>query len=367
MTKMAKFFNLQVSDITRETADSVSVAFNIPQDAVDSFKFTQGQYLTFKVNIDGEELRRSYSICTSPLEKEIRIAVKKVIDGRVSTYFNEKLKIGQTIQAMPPMGNFYTALNSSNKKHYVLFAGGSGITPMLSILKTTLDVEPKSRITLFYGNQDEVSIIFKKQLDKLEEKNKERLKIYHILNSPKDEQNKIDPLFTGIMVPEKNQALIGRFINLNEDNEYLICGPSGMMSSIVEALNFLKVDKSRVHLEYFASPVDTSEVVEKNEINLPGNTTFESRVTIICDGEETVVTLGADDVILDAALDANVDAPYACRGGSCCTCRAKLIEGKVVMKVNYALLDNEVAQGYILTCQSMPVTPTVIVNYDKGN
>ncbi|MDQ3191543.1 MAG: FAD-binding oxidoreductase [Bacteroidota bacterium] len=365
---MAKFFNLQVSDITRETADSVSVAFNIPQEAIDSFKFTQGQYLTFKVNVDGQELRRSYSICTSPLtDNEIRIAVKKVVEGRVSTYFNETLKVGDTLPAMPPMGNFYTPLNASNNKHYVLFAGGSGITPMLSILKTTLEAEPKSRITMFYGNQDEASIIFKSQLDKLEENYKERLKIHHILNHPEQEQNKKDPLFMGIMIPEKNKNLLERFINLNEDNEYLICGPSGMMSSVVDSLHILKVDKSRIHLEYFTPPEDTSEVIEKHDANIAENSAFESRVTIICDGEETVVTLGADDVILDAALEANVDAPYACRGGSCCTCRAKLIEGKVVMKVNYALLDHEVEQGYILTCQSMPVTPTVIVNYDQGN
>ena len=364
---MAKFFSLKVSDITRETADCVSVAFEIPQEARDSFKFVQGQYITFKLDINGVELRRSYSICTSPLtDNELRIAVKKVVDGRASVYFNESLKVGDVVQAMPPLGNFYTPLSPENKKHYILFAGGSGITPMLSILKTTIEAEPKSKITMFYGNQDEASIIFKKQLDLLSEKHKERLRIYHVLNVPVIEANKVDPLFMGIMIPEKNKELVKRFVDIRDDNEFFICGPSGMMNSVVEALNSLQFPKSRVHLEYFTPPEDTSEVVENPEGMTQNNSTFKSSVTIICDGEETVLTLGADDIILDSALEANIDAPYACRGGSCCTCRAKLIEGKVVMKVNYALLDNEVNQGYILTCQSIPVTEKVIVNYDQG-
>jgi ring-1,2-phenylacetyl-CoA epoxidase subunit PaaE len=365
MKIMAKFFNVKIADVRRETADSVSIALDIPAEAKDAFKYTQGQYITFKVNVNGEELRRSYSICSSPVaDAEIRVAVKKVPGGKVSTYFNESLKVGDEIPVMPPMGNFSTPLDSSNKKHYVLFAGGSGITPMLSILKTSLQVEPQSSVTLFYGNQDEDAIIFKTELDKLSQTYQGRLNVYHILNEPKMAEHKQDSIFTGIMMPEKNRALMERFINMNDDMEIFICGPSGMMASVEETCNLLKVDRKRVHLEYFTAPANTSEVVEIP--NGPENSTFESKVKIISDGEEYNLVLGADDIILDAAIDAGVDAPYACRGGSCCTCRAKLLEGKVVMKVNYALLDWEVEAGYILTCQSLPVTPVVVVDYDQG-
>jgi ring-1,2-phenylacetyl-CoA epoxidase subunit PaaE len=367
MKIMAKFFDVKIADVRRETADCVSVALDIPLEAKDSFKYTQGQYITFKVNVNGEELRRSYSICTSPVtDSEIRVAVKKVEGGRVSTYFNEKLKVGDVLPVMPPLGNFHTPLNSSNKKHYVLFAGGSGITPMLSILKTSLHSEPQSKVTLFYGNQDEQAIIFKSEIEKLEAQYNDRLKVYHILNEPKQEENKKDALFVGIMMPEKNKALMDKYINLSDDLEVFICGPSGMMASVEETLNLLNLDKKKVHLEYFTAPADTSETVENPAKAENGNEIFESKVTIVSDGAEYHLTLGADDVILDAALDAGVDAPYACRGGSCCTCRAKVIEGKVMMKVNYALLDWEVEEGYVLTCQSVPVTPTVIVDYDQG-
>jgi ring-1,2-phenylacetyl-CoA epoxidase subunit PaaE len=364
---MAKFYSLKVADVRKETVDCVSIALALTEEAKGAFKFTQGQYITFKVKVNGEELRRSYSICTSPVtDNEIRVAVKKVIGGKVSTYFNEHLKAGDVVEVMPPMGNFYSTLDQNNQKHYVLFAGGSGITPMLSILKTSLDVEPKSEVTLFYGNQNESSIIFRNQLDELEKKHEGRLKVYHILNEPEHEHNKIDELFIGMMLPEKNKALLDKFIEIKDNNEYFICGPTGMMKSVEETLKAFNVDQKKVHIEYFTAPVDTSETVSAINGGGADNSTFSSQVTIISDGEQKTVTLGADDVILDAALDANIDAPYACRGGSCCTCRAKLIEGKVVMKVNYALLDWEVEEGYILTCQSIPVTPTVVVDYDQG-
>jgi ring-1,2-phenylacetyl-CoA epoxidase subunit PaaE len=367
MNKMAKFYSLRVADVRKETADCVSIALDLSEEAKSAFNFIQGQYITFKVNVNGEELRRSYSICTSPVtDKEIRVAVKKVTGGRVSTFFNEGLKAGDTVEVMPPMGNFYSTLSQNNKRHYVLFAGGSGITPMLSILKTSLDVEPNSHVTLFYGNQNEASIIFKNQLDELEKKHEGRLKVYHILNEPEHEHNKLDELFIGMMLPEKNKALLDKFIDIKGDNEYFICGPTGMMKSVEETLKSYGVDPKKIHIEYFTAPVDTSETVTAQNVEGVNNSTFTSQVTIISDGEEKTLTLGADDVILDAALDANIDAPYACRGGSCCTCRAKLLEGKVVMKVNYALLDWEVEDGYILTCQSIPVTPKVVVNYDQG-
>jgi ring-1,2-phenylacetyl-CoA epoxidase subunit PaaE len=362
---MAKFFRLKIAEVTRETAESVSVLFEVPEDIKDNFKFVQGQYVTLKLNVNGEELRRSYSICSSPVLNEgLRVAVKKVQGGRVSGYINDKLKAGEEMEVMVPMGNFFTKMDPVHKKKYVLFAGGSGITPMISILKTVLVKEPMSSVLMFYGNQNEDAIIFKSQLDELEKKYAGKLKIYHVLNEPQKEENKIDVLFTGIMLPEKVTALVQKYVDLKDDNEFFICGPSPMMANVVESLKLLNAPEQKVHVEYFSAPPDTSESVG---IEQPmGNSTFSSEVTIVCDGDETTLTLGADEVILDAALAANIDAPYACRGGSCCTCRAKVIEGKVIMKVNYALLESEVEQGYILTCQSMPITPTVVVDYDQG-
>ncbi len=358
--KMTKFYPISITDVTRETAESVSIGFLIPNDLKEKFQYKQGQYLTLKLHVNGQELRRSYSICTSPnTDSELRVAIKKVKEGRVSTFINEHVKAGDTIDVMPPMGNFYSEMNPSNKKTYVLFAGGSGITPMLSILKTALHAEPLSKVILFYGNQNEDAIIFKNKIDALESQFSDKLKVYHVL----EHGNVTDPLFKGIMTLEKTTELVKRFVNHSEQNEYFICGPTGMMQNIEQTLNNLNINKSSVHLEYFSAPVDTSEIVSKASAN---NETFKSMVTIICDGDEKTVELGADDFILDKALDANLDAPYACRSGSCCTCRAKLIEGKVEMVVNYALLDSEVEEGFILTCQSRPLTPVVVINYDQG-
>ena len=359
---MAKFYKLRVKDVVKETADCVSIAFEIPGEAKKDYEYIQGQYLTLKLNVNGEDVRRSYSICSSPVTDEtLRVAVKKVKDGKGSGYLNDSVKVGDYIDVMTPMGNFYTQLNPSNTKNYILFAGGSGITPMLSIVKTVLKVEPSSRITLFYGNQDEPAIIFKTQLDELERTNRERLKVHHVLNQP---QQPVPEIYKGIMDAAKNKELIRQFVPLADNNEYFICGPGGMMDSVVVALTELRIAKEKVHIEYFAPPIDESALKSINSTDKP--VYVRSEVTVICDGDEKVFTLEPGENILEKALDANVDAPYACRGGSCCTCRALLIEGQVEMAVNFALLDSEVEEGYILTCQSHPLTPKVVVDYDRG-
>jgi ring-1,2-phenylacetyl-CoA epoxidase subunit PaaE len=363
---MAKFYKLKVVDVVRETPDCVSVSFDVPNEIKSQYNYIQGQYLTIKSNLNGEELRRSYSICSSPItEKELRVAVKKVKDGRFSTFINDRLKPGDELEVMTPMGNFHSSINAASKKNYVLFAGGSGITPMLSIIKTVLHAEPGSRVTLFYGNNDEASIIFKRQLDQLETQYQERLKIYHIILNRQGGDQKVDEVLNGIMTIEKNKVLIEKFVDLKHQNEYFICGPSIMMANVVEALNYFKVPQESIHIEYFSAPVDTSAIVENSGKEIKNNGSFESTVTIICDGDEKTMKLNAEDTILEAALKANMDAPYACQGGSCCTCRAKLLEGKVEMKTNYALSNSEVKEGYILTCQSRPLTPVVIVSYDQ--
>lgn len=354
---MSKFNSLQVVDVVRETPDAVSVAFNVPDHLRKDYTFKQGQYLTLKFSINGEELRRSYSICSSYYENELRVAVKKVKDGRVSTYIFNQLKKGDVIEVMTPMGNFFTEMNPSNKKTYVLFAGGSGITPMFSILKTVLKDEPQSRILLFYGNNDESSIIFKKKLEELAVAHADRLNIVHVLNEAPPGHPE---LLKGMMTKEKNVELIKNYVDSKASNEYFICGPGPMMDNVVAALKELKTDESRIHIEYFSTPVNPEEV------KLSADIAKGAVATIIIDGEEHTIELNENEAILEAALRVGLDAPYACQGGSCCTCRALLQAGKVEMAVNYALSASEVKQGFILTCQSRPTTPSVVVNYDKG-
>ncbi|MBL7882646.1 MAG: 2Fe-2S iron-sulfur cluster binding domain-containing protein [Bacteroidia bacterium] len=354
---MAKFNSLKVVDIVRETADAVSVAFEVPANLKQDYKYIQGQYLTLKLAINGEEVRRSYSICSSPVEEnELRVAIKKVLNGKVSSFINDKTKVGDVIEVMTPMGTFYSEMNPANKKNYVLFGGGSGITPMLSILKTVLKSEPHSTVTLFYGNNDEASIIFKKQIDELATANPSRLKVYHVLNTAPAGYS---VLLTGLMTKEKDLALIENYVDLKADNEYFICGPTPMMDNAMAALKEIKAPEAKIHIEYFTAPVNAEEVKAASNSSA-------AMATIIMDGDEKEVELLPNETILEAALRVGMDAPYACQGGSCCTCRALIEEGKVDMAVNYALSKSEVERGYILTCQSRATTPHVTINYDKG-
>jgi len=353
---MSKFNSLKVKDIRRETSDAVSVAFDIPPVLQIAYQYKQGQYITLKMNINGEEVRRSYSICTSPhSENELRVAIKEVPDGRVSSFINRKLKVGDSIEVMTPMGNFYTPLNGGVKKKYVLFAGGSGITPMMSILKSTLYIEKQSSVILFYANRNEDCTIFKKELDTIDSNNS-NLKIVYIFDSP---QQKISDLQTGIINPEKAKALIENLGGMNAD-EYFICGPGPMMENVKATLEQLKVAKEKIHIEYFSAVADA---VNKAETATGAN--VDSKITVVQYGIETNFNLKtAGSSILDAAIEAGVDAPFSCKGAVCCTCRAKLIEGKVKMDANFALTEDEVAQGFILTCQSHPLTEKVVVDYD---
>ncbi|MFN4234404.1 MAG: 1,2-phenylacetyl-CoA epoxidase subunit PaaE [Bacteroidia bacterium] len=355
---MAKFNTLRIKDIHRETADCVSVAFEIPEHLKSEYKFIQGQYITLKRLFNGEDVRRSYSICSSPItENELRVAVKEVPGGKFSTWLNREAKVGDTLEVMPPMGNFYSEMNINNAKHYVLFAGGSGITPMYSILKTVLAAEPKSTVTLFYANRNEESIIFKNGLKEIEEKNSNRFKVYHILDSaPTGHAD----LYKGILTKDKVKALIENHVGINLNNEFFICGPTPMMDNVREVLEELKVDKNKIHIEYF-----TAQEAKPAEKSVSTGGVIESKVTIIMDGVETTINLASNGkTILDAAMDAGLDAPFACKGAVCCTCKAKVLNGSVSMDMNYALTDDEVAEGYILTCQAHPQSPEVTVDYD---
>lgn len=357
---MARFHTLKVKDIRRETADAVSIAFDIPLAIQHEYQFKQGQYITVKLNVNGEELRRSYSICTSPYsEKELRVAVKEVKDGRASTLMNRSWKVGDTVEVMTPMGNFHSVLSGNNKKHYVLFAGGSGITPMMSILKSVLYIEKQSKVTLVYANRDEESVIFNTEIQKIVSENSDRIKVLNVYDAPKTQ---VIDLQKGLLTIDRVKEIINTYNAINAD-EYFICGPGPMMENIKQALESLKIAKEKIHIEYFSAVADAVAKAEHTGavVGAPVN----SMVTVIQYGIETEMKLNTEGLtILDAAIEAGVDAPFSCKGAVCCTCRAKVIEGKVKMDNNFALTDAEVEDGFVLTCQSHPLTEKVVVDFD---
>jgi len=359
---MPKFHTLQVKEVRKETPDCVSVAFGVPDALKVDYDFIQGQYLTLKTNINGEEVRRSYSICSSPLDDELRVAIKHVEDGRFSTFANQKLQTDDMLDVMTPMGKFYTELDENNEKHYVAFAAGSGITPVMSILKTVLAVEPKSRFTLFYGNRNFESIIFREAIEALKNKYLERLSVHHILSR----EVLGSPLFNGRIDADKCRQFCKVFFDAKEISEYFLCGPEDMIFSVKDTLEEQGVDKKRIHFELFTTPTTKAVQTKKSDKVVTPSSESDSQITVILDGDAFDFSLSATgDNILDTALKNGADLPFACKGGVCCTCRAKILEGEVKMDVNYALEPDEVAAGFVLTCQSHPRTDKVVVSFDE--
>ena len=352
------FHTLKIKDIRKETADCVSIAFDIPETLLPDFRFIQGQSITVRVFDKDEEVRRSYSVCSSPLENELRVAVKKVDGGYFSTLANTSLRIGDSLEVMSPSGNFYTKIDPSNSKSYLAFAAGSGITPVISIIKTTLATEPSSNFTLIFGNRNSTSIIFKEDLEALKNKYMERFMVVHILTREKTDS----PLNYGRINAEKCTQL-AKLINFSSLDDYFLCGPESMIFSLRDYLLNLGIESNRIHFELFTTPVRKSRTFEVQEIDKSGISS--SLVTVKVDGRSFDFNLDYDsNNILDAALAEGADLPFACKGGVCCTCKAKLIEGQVEMEVNYGLEPDEVAAGYILTCQSHPRSQKVVVDYD---
>lgn len=353
------FHSLKIKEVKKETDDCCSIAFEVPEQLASDFVFIQGQYLTLKTTIGGEELRRSYSICTSPLDKDLRVAIKQIENGKFSTYANHSLKKGDIIDVMTPTGNFNTALNPTNKKHYVAFAVGSGITPIISIMKTVFKKEPKSQFTLFYGNKNTNSIIFREQIEALKNVYTQRLSVHYFLSREALDE----PLMNGRIDKEKCNIICNKLLDLDTVDECFICGPEDMVFAVRDTLKERNFDEKKIHFELFTSPdgkLGVSKKVIKEE--------YKGRVadvTVNLDGKSFQFQLPfGGDSVLDAALKQGADLPFACKGGVCCTCKAKLKEGAVEMDVNYALEKEEVEAGYILTCQSHPTTDKIVVDYD---
>ena len=355
-----KFIPLKLENIERLTADAVLLTLNISGHE-DEFSFKPGQYITFCFNLKNEDLRRSYSICSAPQDDVFQVAVKEVEQGRVSTHANRELTAGTVMQVLPPQGNFVFEANAALERHIVLFAAGSGITPMLSIAKSVLQDEPKSHVTLFYGNKTKDAIMFYQELDALAEDS--RMDVYHVLSD-----GSLDvPLFSGRINFGKTLELLYSFVKDDLPKEYYICGPSGMMTSVKNALEDNGVEKEHIHLEYFENPGQNAEprptiAPPVEELAFEGS----AHVEVLLDDETFTFDLPSDgQSLLDAAIKAGADAPFSCQGGVCTTCRAKLLQGTVRMDSNFALTDQELKDGYILTCQSHPSSKKVTISYDE--
>ncbi len=355
---MARFHTLTVTDVHKTIRDAVVLTL-APMGG--DFDFVQGQYLTFRRDFDGEELRRSYSICAGKDEGILQVGIKRVDGGTFSTWVNENIKVGDQMEAMQPMGSFHTATSENDGKSYLAFAGGSGITPILSILKTVLTREPNSEFTLVYANRGVSSIMFREELEDLKNLYLGRLTIIHILET--DSQD-ID-LFTGRVDVEKCALLFKHWIDIKSVDMAYICGPEPMMLTISKSLKDHGLDDNQIKLELFASGQPGRAKRKAKSVDAASHT-GTTKATIIMDGSTRSFTMPKDGVtLLEAAIENNIDAPFACRAGVCASCRAKLLEGEVEMVANHALEDYEVEQGYILTCQCYPMSDKIVVDYDQ--
>ena len=355
---MSRFTPLTVTSLRKTTDDCVIVSLAVPQDKQSAFAYKQGQYLTLRAEIDNEQVQRSYSLCSSPLDNEWQVGIKKVPGGLFSTFANEVLRVGDILESLPANGKFYVDCNPEKKQEYVCFAAGSGITPMYSIIKTHLQAEPKSTFKLFYINRTVSSIILKEELEALKNVFMDRLEIFHILTK----QNRAIPLFNGRLDEEKLTTIFKTLCDIDQIDHYFICGPEKMIFSIKDFLEEKGVQKEKIHFELFTAPGEKKIIKQQLSDELKGKS---CTVTIIEGGKsmEFELALGGDN-LLDAALNNSADLPYACKGGVCCTCRAKLLEGKVDMAVTYGLEQDELDSGYILTCQALPLTDKVVVDFD---
>jgi ring-1,2-phenylacetyl-CoA epoxidase subunit PaaE len=355
-----KFETLTVKNIVRETEDCVSIEFDIPSDLKERYLFQPGQYLTLRKEINGEDVRRSYSICSGVNDNKLCVAVKEVPNGRFSTFANQKLKVGDKMDVMTPMGNFTTEITSATDKSFVFFAAGSGITPILSLTKTILQDAPKSDVTLFFGNKGFDSVIFKEEIENLKNNYMNNFRIIHVFSR----ENIGNALQKGRIDKEKVTKLNKAFLAGQNVDEVFVCGPEPIIHAVSDAFEEQGISKDQIHFELFTTPgakekADNIEKPVKKEEHINAN------VTIILDGEETLLALDSEgENILDAGQKAGADLPFACKGGVCCTCKAKIIEGSASMDVNYALEKDEVEAGYILTCQAHPTSDKLVVSFD---
>ena len=346
------FTRLKIQEIKQETSDTVSISFEVPTELKSKFNYKSGQYITIKKDIGGEDVRRSYSLCSAPGEDDFRIGVKKVENGKMSTFLTEGLKVEEGLEVMDPAGNFVIAESNNN---IVAFAAGSGITPILSMVKTVLD--SGGSFTLFYGNKTINDTIFKKELDAL----KNQYSTSFDLNYIYSRESVGDNLYEGRITKEKCNAIFSKDSNLLKADGFYMCGPEDMIFNTSDVLKELGVDEGKIHFELFTVPTKQESTTEVSSSDFSG----ESQVTVIMDGDDFEFSLrNYGDFILDAAMENGADAPFSCKGAVCCTCKAQVVEGKAIMDMNYSLSEEEVEEGFILTCQARPASEKLVVDYD---
>src|SRR5437899_5784670 len=357
MSHVPKFHRLAVHDLRRESADAVSLTFAIPKALADDYRFAPGQYLTLRTTMDGEEVRRSYSICSGPDDGELRIAVKKVDGGAFSSWAADELKPGDELDVLTPTGRFGVVPAPDEARVYVGFAAGSGITPILSIVKGVLAREPDSRFFLFYGNRSTGSMLFREALEELKDHFLQRFSVFHVISG--EEQD--IPILHGRLDGEKVRVLLRSLVPAASIDHVFICGPTGMSEDIEATCREVGIAEDRIHVERFVSEFGGRPRPKKIiEASAPPR----AIASLIIDGKRREVPVAEEESILDAALRAGMDLPFACKGGMCSTCRAKLVEGDARMEVNYSLEPWELKAGFILTCQARPCSDRVVVDYD---
>ncbi|MBK9244808.1 MAG: phenylacetate-CoA oxygenase/reductase subunit PaaK [Burkholderiales bacterium] len=349
-----RFHALRIKEVRRETPDCVSLAFEVPAELAAEYRFVQGQHLNVRAMLDGDEVRRSYSICSGVDDGELRVAIKKVPGGRFSVWANERLAAGDEIDVMTPEGRFFTPLEAGQSKHYVAFAAGSGITPVLSLARTVLAREPKSRFTLVYGNRRLASTMFHEALWELKDRYLSRFAIHNVFSREEQEAE----LLNGRIDAAKARAFLEALIPVDGIDEAFVCGPASMIDEVEGALVAAGVPRNHVHVERFGVPGAVVAAVDDAEA-------AEARLTLIVDGVRREIDFHrGQHSILEAGRAAGIDLPFSCKGGMCSTCRARIVEGEVKMAKNYALEPHEVAAGFVLTCQSYPLTERVVISFD---
>lgn len=360
-TKTHEFIPVKIRDINRETDECISIEFDVSKKFRESLTYRAGQYLTVRTKIDGKEIQRPYSLCSSPHEGKWRVAIKKTEFGVFSTYANSHFKVGDKVEIMGPEGNFVLDLSKDHKKNYVFFAAGSGITPVISLIKSVLHEEPDSSIVLFYGNKTFSSTIFYADLQRLKNDHTDRFKIHYFFT----EEKMKDEMYCGRLDVTKCSLLSQKMLlQIDQTDKFFLCGPEKMIFDLSDMLKENGVHKENIHFELFESKA--GNILKNKEPAAHSIDEDKSEVTITLGGEDHVLMVPYDDLpILEYVLDAGYPAPFSCLGGVCCSCRAKLLEGEVEMMANFALEDDEVEEGYRLTCQSLPRSPNIHLDYDQ--
>lgn len=354
---MPHFHSLKISKLVHDTRDALLVGFDVPAELRASFEYQPGQHLTLRAMINGEEQRRSYSICSAVQDEALQIAIKKVPGGVFSNWAHENFVPDMAVDVMPPTGNFHLPTSPDHHRHYLAFASGSGITPVFSVIKSTLLAEPQSRFTLVYGNRASSTVMLRDPLGDLKDQFLDRLSVIHVMSREKQD---ID-LFNGRIDADKCRALLAQWIRLDDIDHVFICGPQQMMEQVSATLIELGLDKSRIRAELFGVAAPATRARPASAVN-----DRQCEITLVIDGRHYLFAMPRDTVpVLEAGLAQGIEIPYACKGGICATCRCKVVEGKADMDANHALEDYEVASGFVLSCQAFPATDRLVLDFDQ--